>query len=66
MKYIVDTEDVNRRRIVYQMDEFTPFEISNRRFHQKSCNIRLTEKNEFFRFAFLKAAPDAFVFWLFF
>lgn len=29
MKYIVDTEDVNRRRIVYQMDELTPFEIES-------------------------------------
>ena len=29
MKYIVDTEDVNRRRIVYQMDELIPFEIES-------------------------------------
>ena len=29
MKYIVGTEDVNKRRIVYQMDELTPFEIES-------------------------------------
>lgn len=29
MKYIVDTTAGNRRRIVYQMDELTPFEIES-------------------------------------
>lgn len=29
MKYIVGTEDGNKRRIVYQMDELTPFEIES-------------------------------------
>lgn len=29
MKYIVDTESENRRRIVYQMDELLPFEIES-------------------------------------
>lgn len=29
MKYIVDTENGNKRRIVYQMDELTPFEIES-------------------------------------
>lgn len=29
MKYIVDTTAGNRRRIVYQMDELTPFEIDS-------------------------------------
>lgn len=29
MKYIVDTENGDKRRIVYQMDELTPFEIES-------------------------------------